>query len=77
MASKTAPEFRSLKMEDVHVGDTLVLDNGFTCHEPGPVVIMRDGEGALFFKCNNGHHYIDGQEDEFGTLIGMKRETVQ
>lgn len=68
-------------IDDVLVGDTLVLDDGFTCHDAGPVIIKvdpdREGTEALYFDCRDGRHYIEGQVDNpDGVLVGMTRPVV-
>ncbi len=45
------------------------LDNGFTCRNAGPVILQED-ENGVFFPCNHGHHYVDGQEEN-NKLVGI------
>ena len=59
-----------MKYQDLKPGDTVILDGGFTCHPPGPVTVKEGTEG-LYFDCASGQHFIDGQKDEDGTLIGL------
>lgn len=42
---------------------TIWLDGDFTCHAPGPVVIVEytDANKSLYFQCNAGIHFLDGQ----------------
>lgn len=58
------------KASDVKAGDTLVCDGGFTCMGHGPRIVHEDA-GGLYVKCSDGKHYIDGQRDADGRLIGM------
>lgn len=51
-------------------GMTVWLDNGFTCHDYGPVVIHGMGEQA-YFLCDEGTHKLDGQCDEGDYCIGV------
>lgn len=60
-----------LKLADVQEGDILVPDAGFICVPSGtPLRVERDTEG-LFFTCSAGKHYLDGQENDDGTLSGL------
>ncbi len=59
-----------MKLTDITPGQTVTLDAGFTCHKAGPVGVKSDDLG-LYFECTAGHHYLDGQEDEAGELIGI------
>jgi hypothetical protein len=63
-----------VNMKDVKSDDVLIADNGFTCVKPGPVKICEDEHG-LFFSCECGKHYIDGQLDFDGSdqLVGLSR----
>jgi hypothetical protein len=36
----------------------------------GPRIVHEDA-GGLYVKCSDGKHYIDGQRDADGRLIGM------
>jgi hypothetical protein len=56
---------------DVKVGDKMEIDSRFSCHDPGIVEIKEHPVNGLFFDCDAGHHYLDGQKDEFDYLRGM------
>ncbi len=60
-----------MKMSDIQAGQSVDLDDGFTCILRGAVLIQVDEKGELFFYCGDGKHYIDGQEDEDGNLVGI------
>lgn len=62
-------------LSEVRAGDVLIADAGFTCCAPGPVTIRLDDTG-LWFSCHDGCHYLDGQEDERGMLIGLRRSVT-
>jgi hypothetical protein len=66
---------RPLRTTAVRQGDVLVA-TGFDCIGPipEPVVIHRDNFGC-YFLCANGRHYLKNCENEFGELIGLKRES--
>jgi hypothetical protein len=35
--------------------------------------VQRDDAGRLFVQCREGHHLLDGQEDDNGELAGLVR----
>jgi hypothetical protein len=57
--------------DNVKAGDKLVTDGGFTCITGDKVVIIQEDDKGLYFECAAGKHYIDGQEDDDGSLIGL------
>lgn len=62
------------RLEDLKVGDTVLTDDGFTCMKEGHHTVRGDGNG-LFLECDEGKHYLEGQEDdETGGLVGITRE---
>lgn len=61
-----------MKIKEIKLGDVILLDDGFTCAEAGLVTIQENWAG-YFFSCEQGQHYLDGQEDAAGDLIGMSR----
>jgi hypothetical protein len=65
-----------MKLADLKIGDTVHTDDGFTCMTEGPHTVQGDDSG-LFLKCNDGNHYLEGQEDdETGELVGISSEPV-
>lgn len=59
------------KLHDLHPGDVVWLDRGFTCHRSGPATLHADEDGDLFFRCREGEHYLAGQLNEDDTLSGI------
>lgn len=59
-----------MRLSDLIEGDIIVIDDGFTCAKAGEHRVYADDDG-LFFYCREGKHYLDGQEDETGYLIGI------
>lgn len=52
------------KIQQVKPGSVLECDGGFTCMRNGETrTVGRDIHG-LFISCTEGHHYLDGQEEE-------------
>lgn len=60
-----------MKLADIKIGDRVKTDGGFTCMAAGTKIVEGDDDG-LFIPCNDGKHYLDGQEDEEGAdLVGI------
>ncbi len=62
-----------VRLEDLMPNDTIVLDSGFTCCGAGYKTVMSDDHG-LYFECDAGKHYLDGQIGEDGFLVGVSVE---
>ena len=73
-----------MKLTDIKPGDRLVADGGFTCLDEGEictVVAATAGDaaaqpnvifvGELYVLCRSGRHYLDGQENEAGEIVGF------
>lgn len=69
MTDKKGVSWASLK--DVKLADCLRTDAGFECIEEGARVMVRCDEGGLYFNCREGHHYLSGQLDAHGKLVGL------
>ena len=62
------------KFSDLKDGETVKIDSGFECRREGKVVLMQTDEGRLFFLCDEGKHFLDGQladEPTDDSLIGI------
>lgn len=59
-----------MRLEDLNAGDMVAIDQGFTCHPGGPALVWENA-GRLFFFCKCGFHYLDGQVDDVGNLVGL------
>jgi hypothetical protein len=61
----------------VKPGDRLFTDDGFTCMPAWQAkIVRRDEKGELYVAClceRGGRHYLDGQLDEQGRLVGLYR----
>ena len=62
-----------MKLKDIKIGDTIILDDGFPCADPGPVKVVEGAYGKLGFLCSEGFHSLDGQEDSNGNLVGVSK----
>jgi hypothetical protein len=55
------PNYSIIRAERVRKGVKLVTDGGFTCMpDHATRTVMRD-DGGLYVRCEEGHHYLDGQ----------------
>ncbi len=61
-----------IRLESVKVGDVLVADGGFTCLRPGRHEVKGEA-GCLYVVCRSGKHFLDGQDDGNGILVGFAR----
>lgn len=59
-----------MKLTEIKIGETVIADGGFDCIRPGPVLVDGDDNG-LFVRCDEGKHYLIGQESGDGSLIGL------
>lgn len=70
------------KISDLKDGDTIILDDGFTCAPAGPTVVRGEGVNMWFPRCGdpdeapdknvlNRKHFLVGQEECDGELIGV------
>lgn len=44
---------------------------GFDCVSVGAVVTVKRNEHGLYFLCNKGKHYLDGQLNEHNEYVGL------
>lgn len=72
MSTHDANGIEWVKLSELRPGDVIRLDEGFTCHPPGLVVVQ--GEiGNLSFNCDDGSHSLDGQCDDGEHCVGVYR----
>ncbi len=57
------------RLTNLRAGMEVEIDGGFPCH-PGGIVTLLDDDG-LYFKCVSGRHYLAGQLDENGHVVGV------
>jgi hypothetical protein len=51
------------RIGDVRQGDVLMPDNGFTCMRAGEKLTVNKDNHGLFVACDEGKHYLSGQEE--------------
>ncbi len=67
------------KFSKVKEGDILITDGAFTCMNPNSAKVVKRKlglNGGLYIDCREGGHMIDGQLDERGFLIGLRRSLI-
>jgi len=62
-----------VKLSDLNRGDIVEVDEHFTCMLAGQRMVHKNSEG-LYLVCKNGYHYLDGQADGNGELVGIVRK---
>lgn len=64
-----------MRLTDIKPGDRIRGFEGFGCIPDNATrTVQADVDGDLFVQCREGRHYLMGQEDESGELIGLRRE---
>lgn len=58
------------KFSYVRVGTKLRADSGFDCIEPDTILTVANNDG-LYVPCSCGMHFLFGQPDDDGFLIGF------
>lgn len=56
---------------DVKAGDMLQCDGGFTCMRDGAKKVVKADGDKRYVACRDGRHYLKGQENNDGALIGL------
>ena len=63
---------RWANLKTLKPGDRRFTDGGFPCMPDGELKVVRsDDNGQLYVACQHGKHYLDGQDDGDGKLIGL------
>jgi hypothetical protein len=67
-----------VKIEDVHEGKMLQVDDGFDCIKGGTIVVVQGTCIHDFYvRCAHGAHYLSGQISVDGDhLIGLREMQV-
>lgn len=60
------------KLTELKEGDRVKTDNGFTCMEAGVRKVKEKG-GHLYIDCDRGQHFLEGQLDKKGNLVGIRK----
>lgn len=61
----------TVNIKDLKPGQKLKADAGFTCLDLGVYEVQFDKRGPYIF-CSEGKHYLDGQTNEDGNLVGLE-----
>lgn len=64
-----------VRLSELAAGQDVLVDADFTCIKPwSRLTVSADETGALFIRCREGRHYLDGQiGDDGDTLVGLAR----
>lgn len=60
------------KLKDLKAGDVLIADGGFTCMEKGKEFEVKGDTAGLFVDCDEGEHYLVGQLNSAGDVVGFQ-----
>lgn len=58
--------FRTTVLDMIRPGDQFKVGEGFGCTPEGTIVTIDRHAAGLFFPCEEGMHYLDGQVDGDG-----------
>lgn len=69
------------KLKSLKPGDKLIADGGFTCIPPyAKRTVMKDKatlrpkwDSPLYVKCSEGKHFLDGQLNSKGEVVGLRK----
>ena len=61
--------FTYANIDDIKVGDILLVDGDFECMKPWSLKEVFSDEGGFYLRCNEGKHYL--YEDEDGYVVGV------
>ena len=65
-----------IKLTNMKPNDWLKADTGFTCLSENAVrIIKMDWKCELYIQCDHGRHYLNGQTDHEGNLVGLTKIT--
>lgn len=60
-----------MKLTDLEPGDKIAGFENFGCIPDRAIRTVQRDDTGLFVHCRSGHHYLDGQTDESGEIIGL------
>ena len=64
---------RCAHINEIGAGTVLRIAGGFTCANEGELVVLnKDSRGCLYFRCEEGEHYLAGQLYDDGYLVGLE-----
>lgn len=73
---ETLARTANLKFNAIKIGDILIPDGGFTCMAADKPKCVEEHDGELFIPCSDGKHFLCGQEDDEGNLVGLSRSPL-
>lgn len=59
------------KVSEISAGDDIEVDSSFTCIAEGTRITVKISSDGLYFFCDQGRHYLDGQLDDGDVYIGI------
>jgi hypothetical protein len=71
MSTTTEQMGKIVKLEDLRPGDWLTGFEGWGCIPLKAKRLVQFCEERPYLCCREGKHFLDGQEDDGGHLVGM------
>jgi len=65
-----------MQLADIKEDTVLVVDGGFSCLTEGEFVVASRDDIGLYVPCDDGKHYLAGQTDHHGDLVGLRLTTA-
>jgi hypothetical protein len=63
----------TVKYSDLKAGMKLIALGGFTCIKEGEIYLAHERSPGVFVVfCDIGEHFLDGQKDQDGNLVGFE-----
>lgn len=62
---------RYAKLDDLKPGYNVEVDGGFTCMDADVIKIVHSHENGLYIDCEEGRHFLNGQDDGDGYCVGI------
>jgi hypothetical protein len=59
------------RLDKLKKGDTILVDDGFSCMEPWSMHLVEENTNGLYVLCTDGSHYLEGQMTQDKVLIGI------
>jgi hypothetical protein len=62
-----------IRLSEIKPGDRVRGFEAWGCVPDNATRTVMQDESGLYVECKSGHHYLDGQTSEDGTLLGMMK----
>lgn len=66
---------RYVRLDELKAGDVIETDDSFDCMARGQHKVEHFPDQGLYVRCLDDHHFLSGQDDGDGHLVGMYKVT--